>query len=95
MKWTEVTVSRGSGSNIREVERDAQAQIDQQTLDMAQFDGGAAPYDLFNIFYYGVEPVKRNDHLTDEDGTIYTVSSRVEPFPDGHQEFQAQVPVRP
>lgn len=95
MKWTEVTVKRGTGSTIRTIETGVQAQIDQKTLDMSQFDGGAAPFDLFDVFLSATKTVKRNDHLEDEnDGTIYTVSSRVEPHPDGRQECTAMLPVR-
>lgn len=72
-----------------------EVQIDQVTLDMSQFDKGASPYDLFNVFVkYCPVRIKRNNHLIDEnDGTRYTVSARVETFPDGRQETQAMVPV--
>lgn len=96
MKFTTVTIRRGTGAIINQtlVASGIVAQIDQQSLDMMQFDKGAAPYDLFNIMAW-TNLIKRNDHLVDENSIsdIYTVSARPETFPDGRSELTAFIPV--
>lgn len=96
MKFTTFSVRRGTGPIAGQtlIASGIVAQIDQQSLDMQAFDHGAAPYDLFAIEAWS-SLIARNDHLVDENQTsdIYTVSTRVEPFPDGHAEFQATMPV--
>lgn len=94
MKFTTLTVKRGTGANIQSIASGIVGQIDQQSLDMQNFDGGAAQYDLFTI-EASTWLIKRNDHLIDENSTsdVYTVSARVETFPDGHSEFQATMPI--
>lgn len=95
MKLTTLTVYRGTGPIAGQtvIESGVYAQIDQQSLDMMQFDKGASPFDWFDIQAWSIQPILRNDHLVDTDGLVYTVDSRVEPFPDGHSEFSAFVPV--
>lgn len=95
MKFTTLSVRRGTGPIASQtlVASGIVAQIDQQSLDMHAFDHGAAPYDLFAIEAW-TSLIARNDHLVDEQTSdIYTVSTRVEPFPDGHCECQATMPV--
>lgn len=92
MILTTVTVKRGpvASQTIIQNGTGVPVQIDQKSLDMLQFDKGAAPFDLFDV-YVEVDPgIKRNDHLIDENtNTIYTVSSRPEIFLDGHVELTA------
>jgi hypothetical protein len=96
MKFTTLTVHRGTGPIASQtvVASGIVAQIDQQSLDMQNFDHGASPFDLFNV-EASTWLIQRNDHLVDENQTsdVYTVSARVETFPDGHSEFQATMPV--
>lgn len=94
MKFTTLTIRRGTGpiDSQTQVASGIVAQIDQQSLDMMQFDGGAAPYDLFTVEAW-TDQIQRNDHLVDADGLIYTVSARPESFPDGHCECTAYIPV--
>lgn len=94
MKLTTLTIHRGTGpaNNQTVVASNIMAQIDQKSLDMMQFDGGAAPYDLFDIYAW-TSLILRNDHLVDADGLVYTVSARPEVFPDGHCETVCYIPV--
>ena len=95
MKFTTLTIRRGTGpiDNQTLIASGIVAQIDQKSLDMMQFDRGAAPFDLFDIEAWPTHPILRNDHLQDADGLIYTVSARPESFPDGHTECTAFIPV--
>lgn len=95
MKFTTLTNYRGNGPLAGQtvVESGISAQVDQQSLDMQNSDKGAQPYDFFNVMAWATKPVLRNDHLQDADGIVYTASSRVETFPDGHSEFTGMVPV--
>lgn len=96
MTTTTISVYRGTGPLATQtlIASGIVAQIDQKSLDMLQFDHGASPYDLFDIYAW-TTLIKRNDHLIDENNTnaLYTVSSRVETFSDGHSETQATMPV--
>jgi hypothetical protein len=92
MKLTTLTIKRGPVATQTTIATGIVAQIDQQSLDMMQFDGGAAPYDLFTVEAW-TDQILRNDHLVDADGLVYTVSARPELFPDGHQECTAFIPV--
>jgi hypothetical protein len=94
MKFTTLTVHRGTGpiNSQTVVASGIVTQIDQQSLDMQQFDHGAAPYDLFMVYAW-TDQIARNDHLVDADGLIYTVSARPETFFDGHMECTATMPV--
>ena len=94
MILTTVTIRRGNGSISSQtlVASGVVCQIDQQSLDMQQFDHGAAPYDLFAIVAW-TDQIQRNDHLVDADGLVYTVSARPELFLDGHCEITATIPV--
>ncbi len=94
MKITTVTIKRGTGALSSQpiIASGIVAQIDQQSLDMQQFDHGAAPYDLFAIIAW-TDQMQRNDHLIDADGLVYTVSARPEVFMDGHVECTATIPV--
>jgi len=94
MKITTLTIRRGTGPIASQtlVASGIVAQIDQQSLDMQNFDRGAAPFDLFNVMAW-TSLIQRNDHLIDTDGLIYTVSARPESFPDGHMECTAYIPV--
>ena len=94
MKITTITIMRGNGpvANQTEIASGVVAQIDQQSLDMMQFDKGAAPYDLFTVMAW-TDLIKRNDHLIDADELVYTVSARPETFMDGHVECTAFIPV--
>lgn len=94
MILTTVTVKRGPVSNQSVIGSGVSVQIDQKSLDMMSFDAGAAPYDLFDVIVWSDPGIQRRDHLIDENtNTIYTVSARPEPFPDGHVELQAMIPV--
>lgn len=94
MKFTTLTIKRGNGpaANQTEIASGIVAQIDQKSLDMQNFDRGAAPYDLFDIEAW-TSLIQRNDHLVDADGLIYTVSARPEMFPDGHVECTGMIKV--
>lgn len=92
MKFTTLTVNRGPVATQTQIATGIEAQIDQKSLDMMQFDKGAAPYDLFDVYVW-TNLIQRNDHLVDADGLIYTVSARPELFPDGHAEMTAFIPV--
>ena len=94
---TTVTIRRGTGAiNTQSIIASGiVAQIDQKSLSAQQFDGGAAPYILFDVYAW-TSLMKTGDHLVDENNTsdIYTVSSpRVETFPDGHCETEATMPI--
>lgn len=92
---TTITIRRGTGAINTQalIASGVVAQIDQKSLDMQQFDGGAAPFDLFDVYAW-TSLIQRKDHLVDENGgTVYTVSSRPEPFLDGHIECTAMIPV--
>lgn len=92
MKFTTLTIKRGPVATQQTIASGIVAQIDQQSLDMMQFDKGAAPYDLFTIEAW-TDQIKRNDHLVDADGLVYTVSARPEQFPDGHVECTGMISV--
>ena len=92
---TTITIRRGTGpiSSQTLIASGVEAQFDQKSLDMHNFDHGASPFDLFDVFAW-TSLMKRNDHLVDENSTdVYTVSARVETFPDGHAQTEATMPV--
>lgn len=97
MIFTTVTIKRGAGpiSSQAEIATGVQVQIDQKSVDMLQFDKGAAPFDWHSIYAWPLVPILRNDHLVDENNTsmVYTVDSRVETFLDGHAEMSAFTPI--